>query len=108
MNALRGALAGPVLVELKSGESYNGTLENADFYMNLKLTGATLTSPDGTEFFKMDEVYLRGNSVKSLRFADDVLEKAATITSKPAIRGKTKARGQLGHVSRGGYKRQRG
>jgi len=105
MNALRGALSGPVLVELKSGESYNGTLEGADFFMNLKLANAVLTSPDGSSFFSMDEVFIRGNSVKSLRFADDVLDKATAVPTKAAIRGRTKARGQLGRVSRGGFKR---
>lgn len=107
MNALRGALQGPALVELKSGESYNGTLEAADFFMNLKLSHAVMTSPDGSAFFSMDEVYLRGNSVKSLRFAEDVLEKAAAATCKTAVRGRTKARGQLGRVNRGGFKRHK-
>lgn len=41
------------MVELKSGETYNGILSSADYYMNMKLTDVTITSASGDRFFKV-------------------------------------------------------
>lgn len=51
------------MVELKTGESYNGLLDNIDNFMNVFLKEAVHTSPDGKQFKKVKEVYLRGNNV---------------------------------------------
>eukprot|EP01017_Pseudomicrothorax_dubius_P017563 TRINITY_DN1975_c0_g1_i1.p1 TRINITY_DN1975_c0_g1~~TRINITY_DN1975_c0_g1_i1.p1 ORF type:complete len:111 (+),score=26.24 TRINITY_DN1975_c0_g1_i1:88-420(+) len=65
-----------MLVEVKSGETFNGTLESCDRFMNLKLTDVIRTSKEGNRFEKMASVFLRGNSVKYIRMVDQVLQKA--------------------------------
>jgi len=54
------------LVELKSGETYNGHLVDCDTFMNVTLRDVYLTSPDGEKFWKLKEVYIRGNVVSPL------------------------------------------
>ena len=44
--------------------------------MNMHLKEVICTSADASQFWRMPEVYLRGNTVKYLRMPDDVLEKA--------------------------------
>jgi small nuclear ribonucleoprotein (snRNP)-like protein len=56
-------IALPQLVELKSGETYNGHLVDCDTFMNVTLRDVYLTSPDGEKFWKLKEVYIRGNVV---------------------------------------------
>jgi small nuclear ribonucleoprotein (snRNP)-like protein len=51
------------LVELKNGETYNGHLVDCDNFMNITLRDVYLTSPDGDKFWKLKEVYIRGNVV---------------------------------------------
>jgi len=53
-----------MLVELKNGETLNGHLANCDNWMNLVLKEVVQTSPDGDRFFKLPEVYVRGNNVR--------------------------------------------
>lgn len=60
INAAKGH---PIMVELKTGESYNGLLDNIDNFMNVFLKEAVHTSPDGKQFKKVKEVYIRGNNV---------------------------------------------
>ena len=52
-----------MLVELKNGETLNGHLVNCDTWMNLTLKEVVQTSPDGDRFFRLAEVYVRGNNV---------------------------------------------
>lgn len=60
-----------MLVELKNGETLNGHLVNCDTWMNLTLKEVVQTNPEGTAFFRLPEVYVRGNNVRiSLR--DDI------------------------------------
>eukprot|EP00205_Picochlorum_sp_RCC944_P000626 CAMPEP_0182606706 /NCGR_PEP_ID=MMETSP1330-20130603/1522_1 /TAXON_ID=464278 /ORGANISM="Picochlorum sp., Strain RCC944" /LENGTH=100 /DNA_ID=CAMNT_0024825115 /DNA_START=95 /DNA_END=393 /DNA_ORIENTATION=+ len=73
---LRGGQGHPVLVELKSGETYNGHLVQCDSWMNMHLKEVICTSKDADKFTRMLEVYIRGNTVKYLRLPDEVLEKA--------------------------------
>lgn len=63
------------LVELKTGETYNGTLVAVDMWMNLSLSDVICTSRDGEKFWRMPAAYIRGNSIKYLRIPDEVLEK---------------------------------
>lgn len=56
-----------MLVELKNGETLNGHLVNCDTWMNLTLKEVVQTSPDGDKFFRLPEVYVRGNNVSELR-----------------------------------------
>ena len=65
------------LVELKNGETYNGTLNTIDNWMNLALRDVTLTSSDGKRFWKVSELYVRGNTVKYLQVPDVVLDVVA-------------------------------
>lgn len=55
-----------MLVELKNGETLNGHLVSCDNWMNLLLRDVVQTSPEGDRFFKLPEVYIRGNNVRSV------------------------------------------
>ncbi|KAI9805058.1 MAG: hypothetical protein M1825_000892 [Sarcosagium campestre] len=63
-----------MLVELKNGETLNGHLVNCDTWMNLTLKEVVQTSPDGDKFFRLAEVYVRGNNIKYLRVADEIID----------------------------------
>ena len=52
-----------MLVELKNGETLNGHLVTCDNWMNLTLKEVVQTSPDGEKFFRLPEVYVKGNNV---------------------------------------------
>lgn len=52
-----------MLVELKNGETLNGHLVNCDNWMNLTLKEVVQTTPEGDRFFRLPEVYVRGNNV---------------------------------------------
>ncbi|KAF2456135.1 hypothetical protein BDY21DRAFT_347992 [Lineolata rhizophorae] len=54
-----------MLVELKSGETLNGHLVASDTWMNLTLKEVVQTSPDGDRFWRLPEVYVRGNNVRA-------------------------------------------
>ena len=53
-----------MLVELKDGVTLNGHLINCDTWMNLTLKEVVQTSAEGDKFFRMPEVYVRGNNVR--------------------------------------------
>ena len=55
-----------MLVELKNGETLNGHLVNCDTWMNLTLKEVVQTSPDGDKFWRLPEVYVRGNNVSNV------------------------------------------
>lgn len=61
-----------ILIELKNGETLNGELVNCDSWMNLSLKNVVQTSSSGDEFFKMNEIYVRGNHIKYLRLPEKV------------------------------------
>eukprot|EP00555_Chaetoceros_dichaeta_P005112 CAMPEP_0198263944 /NCGR_PEP_ID=MMETSP1447-20131203/14037_1 /TAXON_ID=420782 /ORGANISM="Chaetoceros dichaeta, Strain CCMP1751" /LENGTH=95 /DNA_ID=CAMNT_0043952725 /DNA_START=131 /DNA_END=414 /DNA_ORIENTATION=- len=75
LSLLRAAENSPMLVELKSGDTYNGRLVNCDSWMNINLKDVICTSADGQKFWKLPECYIRGSSVKYLRLPDDVVDK---------------------------------
>lgn len=50
--------------------------------MNLHLREVICTSKEGDAFWRMPEVYIRGNTVKYLRVPDDTLEKAREYDMK--------------------------
>ena len=52
------------LVELKNGETFNGTLDSCDNWMNIKLKEVICTSRDGDRFWRLPEVVIRGNNIK--------------------------------------------
>lgn len=69
LGLLNAAQGHPMLVELKNGETLNGTLLNCDTWMNLTLKEVVQTSPEGDRFFRLPEVYVRGNNVRPRLFA---------------------------------------
>ena len=64
-----------MLVELKTGETYNGRLVNCDAWMNLNLREVICTSRDGNQFWKLNECYIRGSSIKYLRLPEDAIDR---------------------------------
>ncbi|EED86446.1 predicted protein, partial [Thalassiosira pseudonana CCMP1335] len=75
LSLLKSATTLPLLVELKSGTTYNGRLVNCDTYMNLNLRDVVCTSKEGDKFWKLNECYIRGSSVKYLRLPEDAVER---------------------------------
>eukprot|EP00890_Picochlorum_soloecismus_P006062 jgi/Picsp_1/6457/NSC_03804-R1_u6 snrna-associated sm-like protein lsm4 len=92
----------PVLVELKNGETYNGHLVQCDSWMNMHLREVICTSKDGDRFWRMPEVYVRGNTVKYLRVPDEVLEKAKENDLRREERRPGRGRGRGRGRSSGG------
>ncbi|KAF2101539.1 Sm-like ribonucleoprotein [Rhizodiscina lignyota] len=74
LGLLNAAIGHPMLVELKDGETLNGHLVNCDTWMNLTLKEVVQTMPDGEHFFRLPEVYVRGNNIKYLRVPDEIVD----------------------------------
>lgn len=91
-----------MLVELKNGETYNGHLVQCDSWMNMHLREVICTSKDGDRFWRMPEVYVRGNTVKYLRVPDEVLEKAKENDLRREERRPGRGRGRGRGRSSGG------
>ncbi len=119
-----------MLVELKNGETLNGHLVSCDTWMNLTLKEVVQTSPEGDKFFRLPEVYVRGNNVriprprpwdgllahsavqiKYLRVPDEIVDQVKDQQqSQPSTRGRgggvqrgdRGGRGDRGHGARGG------
>lgn len=104
----------PVLVEVKSGETFNGTLVRCDIWMNLYLEDVIRTSADGEKFWKISQTFIRGVAVKYVRLPEESLNNAKVINKKmsdlrranqpennKSVRGNSK-RGRGSSSSRGG------
>ncbi|KAG0649079.1 Glycine-rich 10, partial [Hyphodiscus hymeniophilus] len=74
LGLLTAAQGHPMLVELKNGETLNGHLVTCDTWMNLTLKEVVQTSPEGDKFFRLPEVYVKGNNIKYLRVPDEIIE----------------------------------
>ncbi|KAJ5666740.1 U6 snRNA-associated Sm-like protein LSm4 [Penicillium macrosclerotiorum] len=74
LGLLTAAQGHPMLVELKNGETLNGHLVTCDNWMNLILREVVQTSPEGDKFFRLPEVYIRGNNIKYLRVPEEIIE----------------------------------
>ncbi|EKX72629.1 U6 snRNA-associated protein, putative [Theileria equi strain WA] len=85
LTLLRAGKNQPTLIELKNGETYSGILESCDAFMNIHMLNVVCTSKSGTDFWKLNECYIRGNNVKSLRLPNEVAE-LAKEESKPAAK----------------------
>ncbi|GFE55913.1 U6 snRNA-associated Sm-like protein LSm4 [Babesia ovis] len=85
------------LIELKSGETYSGILSSCDAFMNVHMINAICTSKKGDEFWKLNECFIRGNSVKSFRFPDEVaavaLEESKAMAKPSAFNARGRDRG---------------
>ncbi len=61
------------MVDTKNGDSYDGTLEGVDNYMNIKMKEVIVTNSEGV-FSKFPIAFIRGNSVKSIQLSEQILE----------------------------------
>ena len=96
LSLLKTAENHPMLIELKNGDTYNGRLVSCNVFMNICLRDVICTSKvrqqplsivqhwdsltllqDGDRFWKMPEVYIRGNSIKYLRIPDEIIDLVA-------------------------------
>lgn len=59
-----------ILVELKNGETVYGKLTDCDSWMNLTLSDVIFNYNNGDKFSKMQQTYIRGIHIKSLRLPD--------------------------------------
>ncbi|KAL6755371.1 hypothetical protein V8C86DRAFT_221858 [Haematococcus lacustris] len=75
LSLLKTAQGHPVLIELKTGDTYNGHLVLCDTWMNVHLREVIYTSKNADQFWRMPEVFLRGNTIKYIGVPDEVLEK---------------------------------
>ncbi len=66
-----------LLVELKSGDTYQGVLVAADTFMNISLKDVIVTS--GDKFHKCEEAFIRGNNIKAIQFQQEVLDKHQVV-----------------------------
>jgi len=94
LTLLSAAQGHPILVELKNGDSYNGTLHKCDTWMNLHLKNCILTSKDGTKFWAMEECYLRGSMIKYLKVQDDLIDKVPAPRTGRGGRGGSRGGGR--------------
>ncbi|ATY60990.1 U6 snRNA-associated Sm-like protein LSM4, putative [Cordyceps militaris CM01] len=110
LGLLNAAQGHPMLVELKNGETLNGHLVNCDTWMNLTLTQVVQTSPEGDKFMRLKEVYVKGNNIKYLRVAEEIIELAteAQKNQQGNFRGGRGGQSRGDHGGRGGGDRGRG
>ncbi|KAN0077749.1 Like-Sm (LSM) domain containing protein [Elaphomyces granulatus] len=102
LGLLAAAQGHPMLVELKNGETLNGHLVNCDNWMNLTLKEVVQTSPEGDRFFRLPEVYVRGNNIKYLRVPEEIADFVKDQQSQPSNRGRGgPSRGDSGKSDRG-------
>ena len=89
-----------MLVELKNGETYNGTLASCDTWMNVHLKEVICTSKDGDRFWRMAECYVRGNTIKYVCVPDEVLDVVKEEMKNRPQGGGAKARRRAGRARR--------
>ncbi|BGP44883.1 hypothetical protein JCM10450v2_000698 [Rhodotorula kratochvilovae] len=100
---LHAAQNKPMLVELKNGETFNGHLIACDNFMNLTLKEVYQTSAEGDRFWKLPEAYVRGNNIKYIRVAENLVDQVKEQEEEQRRRG-----GQGGRGARGGGMGMRG
>jgi len=103
LSLLRTTQGHMMLVEVKSGETYNGQLVSCDTWMNLNLREVICTSRDGERFWRMPECYVRGNTIKYLRIPDEVIDLVQEEAPQKPEKQKKDRRGKGG---KGGNKRE--
>lgn len=118
------------LVETKNGVTFNGHLVECDNFMNVTLREVYQTSADGEKFWKMKEMYIKGNivrccrrtragragqaeltggdQIKYFRIADTILDSAMEEQEKARAAGRSRGgRGGMSerlHANSGEYK----
>ncbi len=98
LGMLNAARQQAILVEVKSGETFNGKLLACDVWMNMRLGDALRTSADGTRCHIMRELLVRGSAVKCIRLPENVIESAHEYNEKQAAlrRARAAAEGRSG------------
>ncbi|KXZ42154.1 hypothetical protein GPECTOR_194g322 [Gonium pectorale] len=91
LSLLKTAQRHAVLVELKNGETYNGYLQQCDTWMNLHLSEVICTSKDGQRFFKMPEVYIRGNTIKYISVPEERSGQQVAVGAAAGAAGRSAA-----------------
>lgn len=125
LEILKGAKNKKVLVQIKNGDYINGILENVDAFMNLKITNFIYNNKEKDEFFKANEIFIRGNNISSLNFEENLLEeitkekelekqmnlinqKQPTFLNKKRNEGTTRGRGgMIRGRGRDGHKKEK-
>ncbi|KAH8783655.1 small nuclear ribonucleoprotein [Hyaloscypha finlandica] len=101
LGLLTAAQGHPMLVELKNGETLNGHLVTCDTWMNLTLKEVVQTSSDGEKFYRLPEVYVKGNNIKYLRVPDEIIDLVKEQQSRDQGSG---YRGGRGGAQRGDHR----
>ncbi|KAF2502315.1 Sm-like ribonucleoprotein [Lophium mytilinum] len=99
LGLLTAAQGHAMLVELKNGETLNGHLVSCDTWMNLTLKEVVQTSSDGDKFFRIAEVYVRGNNIKYMRVSDDIVD----IVKEQQAKDQAARAARTGQDQRGGH-----
>jgi len=97
-----------MLVELKNGETLNGHLIACDTWMNLTLKEVVQTSPEGDRFWRIAEVYVRGNNIKYLRVPEEIIEMVKDQQQAAQQQPSGRGRGGGGGRGDGGHRGDRG
>ncbi|ADV21253.1 U6 snRNA-associated Sm-like protein LSm4 [Cryptococcus gattii E566] len=108
LSLLTAAQGKPMLVELKNGVTFNGHLVECDTFMNVTLREVYQTSADGERFWKMKEMFIKGNIIKYFRIADDILEQAAAEQDKARAANRARGGTRGGRGGPGGARGGRG
>lgn len=86
------------LVEVKSGETYNGTLVVCDAWMNILLRNVVRTNKTGDKFWQLPELYIRGSRIKYICVPDDVIDLVPRDADAKAYRPPTGDRGRYATI----------
>jgi small nuclear ribonucleoprotein D3 len=87
-------------IELKSGETYRGTLMEAEDNMNCQLTNLTFTARDG-RVSEVEHVFIRGSKIRFLILPDMLKNAPMFKRVDPKSKGKGAGIASLGPVGRG-------
>lgn len=107
---LHDAEGGTVHIDLKNGDSYQGTLDEAQDNMNCTLKGCTKTTQKG-EVSRVEEVFIRGSQitfvcVPEMLGAGPVFNRIKTLRQyggHKVVGGESANKGQMDMQGRGGY-----
>ncbi|OCF56617.1 U6 snRNA-associated Sm-like protein LSm4 [Kwoniella mangroviensis CBS 10435] len=105
LSLLTAAQGKPMLVELKNGVTFNGHLVECDNFMNVTLREVYQTSADGERFWKMKEMFIKGNIIKYFRIGDSILDTAMEEQEKQRAANRQRGNNRGG---RGGQTNNRG
>lgn len=74
LNVLHNTRGQTVSIELRNGETVNGSVMRSDRSMNIILKNTIRTSADGKQFFRSREAFIRGASVRNIRLEERALK----------------------------------